>query len=122
MEKIRLATQSEMEGIAATSDLTPQSTVVVFENAHGTPDIAVVRQVTELDPVLFAETSSHKRRAFFIWSLENAMRIMGAPSAYYFNVLAGDVEWQEAVKSWGSEQISVAPELRFKRLLVPKES
>ncbi len=118
MDVVRLATPEEIASIEKTSDITPQTTVVVYENsATGKPDIAVLRQVFEVDPILFGASTNNRRKVAFLWSLENSFRIMGSPQAYYFNVLASDGDWLDVVKSWGAEQVSVAPEYRFKRLL-----
>lgn len=121
MDNLRLATAEEIAKLQLTSDITPQTTVVAFDNAQtGQPDFAVLRQVFEVDPMLFADGTNSRRKAMFVWALENSFRIMGTPQAYYFNVLASDETWQGVVKTWGAEQISAAPELRFKKLLQPK--
>lgn len=120
MDNLRLANADEIAAIQKTSDITPQTSVVMFDNAQtGFPDVAVLRQVFEMDPVLFAKGSNTRRKAQFVWALENSFRIMGTPQAYYFNVRADDMEWQSLVKSWGAEQVSATPEFRMKKLLVP---
>ena len=115
MNPIRPATSEEVEKLKKTSDLTPTSIVLAMDGENGT-DFAVVRMVTELDPVYFAEGSSTARRALFIWGLENMLRFQGS-GAYYFNVAVDDEPWQKAVTKWGAEQVSTGPEFRFKKVL-----
>ena len=118
MDKIRLATIEETKSIAAQSDLGPSSSVLAFENAKtGRPDLAVLRSVTEIDPVFFDAESSAHRKAIFIWAVENTLRVMGGVPAYYFNVSPADAEWRETVEKWGAETVSKAPELRYKKFL-----
>jgi hypothetical protein len=112
MESVRLATAEEIEGIKAKADLGPGCSVVTF----GGTDFAVVRQLTELDPVFFGDETNDRRKAAFIFALETAMRFMGIP-AYYFNVKTDDEKWQHVAKTNGAEQVSPTPELRFKKVL-----
>ena len=63
MDQIRFATAEEVESIRATSDLQPGCIVLAFENAEtGKPDLAVVRQCIEVDPVEFADGTGPKRK------------------------------------------------------------
>lgn len=117
MDKIRLASSQEIEKLAPTADIIPGATVVAFENADKTPDFAVFRPVFEMDPVIFAPETGDRRKAFFVWSLENALRLQGNVPAYYFNVHASDEKWVKAVESWGATKTSTAPEFRFKKVL-----
>jgi hypothetical protein len=118
MDKLRLATAEEVQAIHATSDLGPGSSILAFDcEKTGRPDLAVFKQVSELDPVLFQPDTSTRRRALFIWALENSLRLMGTPPAYYFNVLVDDEEWQKNVESWGAIRVSTAPEYRYKKVL-----
>ena len=110
-EPIVLATPEEVAKIAKNSELTQFSSVYKFRK-----NLAVIRSVTELDPVYFNDNATIRERAMFIWGLENMMRGNGLQS-YYFNVLADDESWQSAVKHWKAEQVSVAPELRFKKVI-----
>lgn len=117
MDKIRLATPEEVSGIAATSDLGPSTTVWAFENtASGEPDLAVIRQAVELDPVYYR--GSNTRKAAFVFGLETAMRMMGVP-AYYFNVPASEdmAAYRSIVQKWGAEPTSPTPEIRYKKVL-----
>lgn len=114
MDAIRLATAQEIEGIKRGSDLNAQSTVIAFDRKGGQSDIAVIRQVTELDPVYYAPETDDRRKALFIWSVENAMRLMGL-GAYYFNMPVADEKWQHVVETWGAERLSPGPEYRYIR-------
>lgn len=119
MDNIRLATIDEVESIRLKADLAPASTVVAFERKDGPSDLAVIRQVTELDPLICAEQTDGRRKALFVWALENAMRVMGLP-AYYFNVAASDASWNKIVQEWGAERTSPSEEFRYVKLLQPK--
>lgn len=119
MDNIRLATVEEVESIRLKADLSPTSTVVAFERKDGPSDLAVIRQVTELDPLICAEQSDGRRKAMFVWALENSMRVMGLPS-YYFNVAASDTAWNKIVLEWGAERTSPSEEYRYVKLLQPK--
>lgn len=109
MDTIRLATIEEIEEIAATSDLVPGSVVVAFG-----PDRAVIRNVFEIDPVV---CPNPKRKQWLMMNLETWLRLNGIPQ-YYFNVDANELDWQDTIKSWGAEQVSQFPELRFKKSLL----
>ena len=111
MDAIKLATPEQVEEIKKVSDLTPSSVVVAFGN-----DLAVIRQVTEVDPVFFNEFSDVKRRMLFIWGIENMLRFNGVPE-YYFNIHANQPEWKEYVEKWGAISTSTTPEFRFKKTL-----
>lgn len=113
MEKIRLATKEEIDGIKDKSDLDFANAVY----AMGEPaDLAVLKTVPELDPVHFVDSSNTRKRVQFLWGLENIFRVAGL-RAYYFNVDAKDKAWQEVITNWGAELISPTEELRFKRIL-----
>lgn len=115
MEPIRLATPEEVESIRETSDLTPGSTVVAFPGGHGT-SLAVIRRTVEIDPMHYGEGCPANRKALFVWGLENMLRFMGN-TEYYFNVRTEDEAYRQVVQHWGAQQISVGPELRFKKVL-----
>lgn len=116
MDNIRLANAQEVESIRLRSDLGPTSTVVAFERKEGPSDLAVIKQVTELDPVFFAPETDNKRKMAFVWALETAMRVMGLP-AYYFNVAVSDEAWNSVVKTWGAERTSPSEEYRYVKML-----
>lgn len=120
MDQIRLATAEEIESIQLGSDITPLSSVVAFDNAvTSKPDFAVLRQVFEIDPMVYSPETTARRKALFIWALEGAIRIQGTVPAYYFNVSAEDdaAEWRATVENFGAEKISPTKEYRYKRVL-----
>lgn len=108
---IRLATLEEVEAIASKSDLTPASRVLAFEDNR-----AVVRVATEVDPFIADPKSPKYKRALFLWGIENLLRFQGN-TEYYFNIREEDKEFQEVVKDFGAQQVSLGPELRFKKVL-----
>jgi hypothetical protein len=105
-----------VETIRLKSDLGPACTVVAFEHGDKPVDLAVIKQVTELDPVFFSDESDTRRRALFAWAIENAMRIMGLPR-YYFQVGVEEEEWQGNLEKWGAERVSPKPQYRYTKLL-----
>lgn len=120
MDAIRFATQEEIQGISSKSDLDPRvpTQVYAFENElTGKPDFAVVKQVFEVDPVHFAEASTTKRRALMMWSVMNHLRLNGIP-VVYFQIADDAVEWQSVSKNFGTEEVSLVPERRFKMTLL----
>lgn len=120
MDNLRLASAEEVAGLQLGSDITPTTTVVAFDNAKtGKPDFAVMRLVFEIDPVHYAPDTTDRRKVLFAWALENALRLQGNVSAYYFNLSAEDSakEWRGVVENLGAEKISPTPEFRYKRLL-----
>lgn len=113
MDSLRLATPAEVEKIQAQSELVPGSTVFAFDSKLGEPDVAVLRPVLELDPVYFAPTSNDRRKALFIWALENGFRMNGGIPRYYFNIATTDEEWAKVVETWGARRVSKSPEYRY---------
>lgn len=119
MEGIRLATQEEIDRIKTGADLGPTTSVIAWSGKTEEDTIlAVLRQATELEPVYFNGAAA-TRKAMFIWGVENMLRFLGTKE-YYFNMPTDDAskEWRETVTHWGAEQVSVAPELRFKKVLL----
>ncbi len=121
--KIRPATPEEVDSIRETSDLGPGCLVVAMDNTKGPADLAVLRQVWEIDPL--HAVSGGARKAAFIWGLEAALRLQGVPF-YYFQVgAAGDEgDWRKVVEKWGAEPVrrddttrEPVPEIRYKRVL-----
>jgi hypothetical protein len=117
MNKIRPATPEEIADIATHADLSTGGFVVAMENTLGPTDLAVVRQVWEIDP-LFNRSGSNTRKAAFYWNLETSLRLQGVP-AYYFNVGAGDdqSQWRKVLDTWGATPTSQEPEFRYKKVL-----
>ena len=116
LEPIRPATPEEIEKIKDHADLTANSSVLIFENNAGEPDIAVIRSVVELDPVFFGKDSSTRRKAAFIWGLQNILRNLGTRE-YYFMVDPANAEWTKLVKEWGAQETLEGPQMRFRKNL-----
>lgn len=112
MESIRLATEEEVQKVAATSDLSFATSVVTF----GGKDFAVLRNCFEVDPIHFHEESKDRRKLLFLMNLETALRLQGVKE-FYFNIAADDTATQEVMKSFGAEATSKVPEIRFKKAL-----
>ena len=111
MKPIRLATPEEIKSIEAHSDLHDGCTVLAFGDGEDT-DFAVLRNVIEIDPLLTKDNP--KRKALFVWALENMLRFQGI-KRYYFNIAPEDAAWKDTVEKWGAQQTSTAPELRFRK-------
>jgi hypothetical protein len=111
VDKIRLATEAEVATIRDTSVLTDRSSVFAF--GDNDPDLAVFRMQMEMDPVYFAPSTDNRRKAMFVWALENGLRMMGTVPHYSFSVKADDTAWQKVVENWGAERISPSPEVRY---------
>lgn len=116
MNRVRLATEAEVESIKKFADLENDACLVyALDTQKGTP-IAVRRVCTEIDPLVAPEDFGTKLKSLFIRDLETVLWGQGVRS-YYFNVDATDKDWQEYVMHWGAEQVSSTPMLRFKRTL-----
>lgn len=115
INRLRAATSEEIEKFKETSDIDPSCLVVALDMKNATA-YAVIRTAIEVDPVLFPPEWNTKMKAIFVRDIETHLTAKGAIS-YYFQVLCSDEEWQENIKHWGCEQLSVAPEFRFKRKL-----
>jgi hypothetical protein len=115
MNRIRLATNEEVEKIKPVSDLDENCLVFALDGHNGV-GLAVRRLCQEIDPMVTPEDWNTKLKAMFVRDLETVMAAQGV-KYYYFNVAADDEQWQSVVKNWGAEQVSIAPELRFKRTL-----
>lgn len=115
MNRIRLASPEEVETIKDKSDLTTGDVVFALDTQKGV-GLAVRRLCTEIDPMVPGAEWDTKLRAMFTRDLETVLFSQGG-THYYFNVDAEDEEWQHVVKTWGAEQVSTKPVLRFKRTL-----
>jgi hypothetical protein len=115
VNRIRLATQEEVEKIKPVSDLDENCLVFALDGHNGV-GLAVRRLCQEIDPMVTPEDWNTKLKAMFVRDLETNLWSQGT-RYYYFNVAADDKQWQEVVKNWGAEQVSAAPMLRFKRTL-----
>ena len=115
MNHLRLATTEEIEKIKATSDLDSTCKVLALDTAMGTA-FAVVRLAVEVDPAYYPEGFGIKQIAMFTHDIENYLWAQNVES-YYFNVNPVDEKWIQIIKTWGSEQVSKQPDLRFKKVL-----
>src|SRR5258708_32742164 len=118
MNRIRLATQEEIETIKDVADLDVGCNVFALNpNADGSgkPGLAVRRICTEIDP-LVTDGLSTRFKAIFIRDLETVMTAQ-ATAHYYFNVDPDDIHWIEFIQKCGAGQVSPKPLLRFKRIL-----
>lgn len=112
---LRPATKDEFESIKASSDIGPNCTVVALDTPNGAI-LSVVRQCWEVDPMHFPEGCDSRHKAAFLRDICHYMVGLGAPS-FYFNINASEefAAFREAVVVRGAEQVSVVPEIRFKR-------
>lgn len=113
MDQIQLATPEQIEKIRLQSDLGPGSVIVAMGD-----DLAVVKNIVEVDPVFFDEKSTTSRRLMFIWGIENWLRLTSV-WAYYFNVPPGNETWIHNVETHGAERVSREPEHRYRKVLNP---
>lgn len=111
MEAIRLATPEQIEKIAATSDLNNESAVLQFRD-----NLAVVKKITEMDPVYYAPEESTQHKMLFAWGVENWLRLNGV-QAYYFSVNATDETWQKNLEKYGAIRCEAEPQIRYKKVL-----
>jgi hypothetical protein len=114
MDPIKLATPAQVERIKGDVDSGTVGAVLAMGE-----DLAVVKQVTELDPVFFDAGSSTSRRLMFIWGIENWLRLNNT-AHYYFNVLADEENsaWRKVVETHGAKPRSKAPEIRYGKELI----
>ena len=115
MERIRLATKEEVESIKAVADLSEGCLVLALTTQSGVP-LAAIRTVVEADPMIFPADFPDRLKAVFVRDIETTLAAKGAPF-YYFNIAASDEAWQKVALGWGAEQVSPAPEIRFKKSL-----
>ena len=118
MDQIRLASSEEIEKIREGADLEFATAIFAFPHKDGEPDIAVLRNVLELDPVIFSDKTGDQRKAYFITTLETHLRLTGL-RGYYFNIHADEAStrWRQTVEKWGAKATSTAPEIRYKKAL-----
>lgn len=115
MDKVRMATQEEIKGLADFSNLTPGSVVFAYEKQNGEPDFAIVRPVLELD-LAFCKTNP-RRRLWFLANIETALRATGH-TEYQFEVDPADTEYQNIIhQHTGAERTSDPQEIRYKKVL-----
>lgn len=114
---IRLATQEEVDKIASQADLTPTSVVWSWPNDKGETDTAVIRQCTEVDPVIFAATSGKQRKALYFWVITNMARVMGLREIYFQLDADASKEYVDFIKKLGAEATTTKPQIRYKLVL-----
>jgi len=112
MQRLRLATPEEIEGIRETSDLDASCVILALDTQAGTA-LAVVRCPVEVDPVYFPKEFTDRLKLFFMRDIETYLSTKGFAS-YYFNILADQEDAVNVMKNWGAEVVSKAPELRLK--------
>ena len=114
---MRLATPSEIDAIRDKSDLMPGHTQVLALDADGgSPDIAVVRNCWEINPVIYGASTNDVRRARFLWAVEE--RLLGAGiDRYYTQIPAVDEDYLKVALHWGAERVSPTPEIRILKVI-----
>jgi hypothetical protein len=115
MKKLRYATEEEIRSIAQKADYNPSAIVLAQDTPHG-PILSVVKQVIEVDPVHYPEGCEDRFKLLSANNVEAFLMGKGV-SAYYFNIWNEMEDWQIVVKNYGAEQISMAPEVRFKKVI-----
>lgn len=116
MNRLRVATEAEIEAIRDTSDLDAGCIVGALDTQVGTAK-AVFRSCVEVDPVYYTEQMSPKVRLLFMRDIETYLLGKGVPY-YYFNIQATETEYIETMKkSFDAEQVSPVPMLRFKKVI-----
>lgn len=111
---IRPGTPEEVEEIRSKSDLTATSAVWSWPNEKSSPDIAVIRQCLEIDPVHFSASSSPHRKAFFFWGLCNMLKATGTREIYFNIDAEGSEEYSAVLEKMGAHRTTDKPQLRFK--------
>lgn len=107
-EKIRLATEEEVQEIADQSNLTPMCRVLRLSEMT-----AVWRLSNEIDP-LIPNGASNQRWFKFMWGIENILKGAGV-SEYFFNVPADDTRYHKAIEEhFGAERLSKQPDYRYR--------
>jgi ActR/RegA family two-component response regulator len=115
LERLRLATEAEVEAIKEGADLDASCQVVALTTQAGTPT-AVIRLAVEVDPINLPAEFPDRLKAVFVRDIETHIASKGV-TKYYFNIAADDLQWQEIAKTWGAVQVSHSPELRFVKVL-----
>jgi hypothetical protein len=112
MNRIRIATEEEIKSIAPQSDLDETCLVLALDSQVG-PAFAVVRQATEVDPVIYPDKFADRMKAIFQRDIETVLTVRGAKT-YYFNVHADNEPWLKVAETFGAVRVSTAPEYRLK--------
>ena len=112
MDTVRLATPEEIKNLPSGCDLSYATSVVTY----GGKDFAVLRNCYEIDPMIFDETTSDKRKLLFGMNLETILRFQNVHEVY-FNVAADNESFKHVLETWGATPISATPEIRYKKVL-----
>jgi hypothetical protein len=117
LRHIRVATEAEIERAKNGSDMGGEPfAVYAFDNKAGEADLAVVKNVIEVDPVFYAPSTNDVQKVRFQWGIEE--RLMGAGVfRYACNVRAVDERWRRILREWGFQEQSSEPEIRMVRNL-----
>ena len=110
---IRSASAEEVAKIAEGADLTSTSAVWAWPSDKADPDLAVIRQCMEIDPVVFASTTGNQRKTLMFWSLCNILKASGTREVY-FNIDADDPDYCAIIEKMGAEKVSPKPQHRYK--------
>lgn len=116
LKHIRLATPEEVEAIRPVSNFSPKFMVWAMDNNEGSPDLAVIKEPMEVDPVIFGPHTSNTQKALFIWALEERLAGMGIQQ-YRFTVDDRDEQWKTVIESWGGRRLNSYPEARFEKVI-----
>lgn len=117
IKHIRQATVEEIEKIRDKSDLMPGHTqILAMDSDSGGADIAVVRNCFEINPIIFGEGVSDRRKLLFLHLLEERMLGAGV-DRYYSQVPAADTHYKAVLEKLGFEQISPTPEYRILKVI-----
>jgi hypothetical protein len=115
VNRIRLATEAEVESIKAVGDI-EGSMVLGLTTEQGVP-LAVVRTVVEVDPVIYPEGFNNRLKLVFQRDIETVLAAKGV-AKYYFNVHVSNTNMLEVgIKNLGAIQVSTEPEFRFSKVL-----
>lgn len=114
MNRVRKATEEEIEKIKSFSDLSGCS-ILALDTPQG-PILGVLRTAIEVDPVIYPEALPDRWKLIFQRDVETVLAAQGVPK-YYFNLHASNEEWNKEVKKWGAIPQSTEPEIRYVKVL-----
>lgn len=118
IENFRIATEEEISSVKDNSDLGPHTAVLALPNKADTPDLVVLRQCWEADPIHFAPSTSNSRKVMLLILLEHILKFGPAQTdRFYFNVHQSDEQWIKVLDNLGAERTSTEPEYRYRKLI-----
>lgn len=115
MNRIRVATPEEVESVRKMGDLDDTTIVLALNTQQGVP-LAVLRTVTEVDPVIYPPDLPVRMKAMFQRDIETVLAAKGV-GKYYFNVHVSNEAMLKVTESLGAERMSTEPEYRFRVIL-----